>query len=169
MIDLRRILLIVLGMVGALLVQTTLFGRVRIGGIAPDIVILAVIFFSLRARAETAMLAAFSIGFVFDAVASSSALGLRAIAYTTVAFVAVRTRDRADLGPLAVAVWAGMMTLVGIATVLLVGTLFGQFSMGFSQAGRRLLLVPLFNAAIAVVLAPFTTRLLDGRRGAIGL
>lgn len=169
MIDVRRTLLIVVGMVGALLVQTTLFGRVRIGGIAPDIVILAVIFFSLRARAETAMLAAFSIGFVFDAVASSSALGLRAIAYTTVAFVAVRTRDRADLGPLAVAVWAGMMTCVGIATVLLVGTLFGQFNMGFGQAGRRLLLVPLFNAGIAVVLSPFTTRLLDGRRGAIGL
>jgi rod shape-determining protein MreD len=70
-----------------------------IGGIAPDVVILAVVLFSLRARAETAMLAAFSIGFLFDAVASSSALGLRAIAYTTVAFVAVKTRDRADLGP----------------------------------------------------------------------
>jgi len=169
MIDLRRTLLIVIGMVGALVVQTTLFGRVRLGGIAPDMVILAVVFFSLRARAETAMLAAFSIGFLFDAVASSSALGLRAIAYTTVAFVAVRTRDRADIGPLAVAVWAGLMTLVGITAILLVGTLFGQFSMGFGQASRRIFLVPLFNAGIAVVLSPFTSRLLDGRRGVMGL
>lgn len=169
MIDVRRTLLIIAGMVGALVVQTTLFGRVRVGGIAPDMVILAVVLFSLRARAETAMLAAFSIGFVFDAVASSSALGLRAIAYTSVAFVAVRTRDRADLGPLAVAIWAGLMTLVGVGAVLLVGTLFGQFAMGFEQAGRRLLLVPLFNAGIAVLLSPFTTRLLDGRRGVIGL
>jgi rod shape-determining protein MreD len=167
--DIRRALLVIVGMVAALVVQTTLFGRVRVGGIAPDVVILAVVLLSLRARAETAMLAAFSIGFLFDAVATSSALGLRAIAYTTVAFVAVRTRDRADLGPLTVAVWAGLMTLVGIGAILLVGTLFGQIGMGFGQAGRRLLLVPLFNAGIALALSPFTSRLLDGRRGVIGL
>lgn len=169
MIDLRRTALIVLGMVGALVMQTTLFGRVRLGGIAPDVVILAVVLFSLRARAETAMLAGFSIGFLFDAVASSSALGLRAIAYTTVAFVAVKTRDRADLGPIAVAVWAGLMTLVGLTALLVIGTLFGQVPLGFGQASRRLFLVPLYNTGIALLLSPFTSRLLDGRRGVIGL
>jgi rod shape-determining protein MreD len=169
MIDFRRTVLIMVGLIGALVIQTTLFGRVRVGGIAPDVVILAVILFALRARPETAMLAAFSVGFLFDAVASSSALGLRAIAYTTVAFVAIRTRDRADLGPVAVAVWAGLMTLVAIGTILVVGTLFGQITMGFEQAGRRLLLVPLFNLGIALLLSPFTSRLLDGRRGVMGL
>lgn len=167
--DFRRTALIVLGMVGALVMQTTLFGRVRLGGIAPDVVILAVVLFSLRARAETAMLAGFSIGFLFDAVASSSALGLRAIAYTTVAFVAVKTRDRADLGPIAVAVWAGLMTLVGLTAILVIGTLFGQVTMGFGQASRRLFLVPVYNTGIALLLSPFTSRLLDGRRGVIGL
>lgn len=165
----RRSLLIVALLVGALVVQTTLFGRVRIGGIAPDLVILAIVFFALRSRAETAMLAAFTIGFLFDAVASSSALGLRAIAYTTVAFVAVKTRERADLGPIAVALWVGLMTLVGVAAIFLVGTLFGQIDLGFGQAGRRLLLIPLFNAGIAVLLSPLSSRLLDGRRGVIGL
>ena len=165
----RRVLLVIVGMVAALVIQTTLFGRVRIGGIAPDLVLLAVILFSLRARAETAMLAAFSIGFLFDAVATSSALGLRALAYTTVAFVAVKTRDRADLGPIAVAVWAGLMTLVGIGAIFLVGTLFGQILMGFGQASRRLLLVPLFNTGIALALSPLTSRMLDGRRGVMGL
>ncbi len=165
----RRTLLIVAGMLGALVIQTTLFGRVRVGGIAPDVVILAVVLFALRARPETAMLAAFSVGFLFDAIATSSALGLRAMAYTTVAFVAVRTRDRADLGPVAVAVWVGLMTLVGIAAILLVGTLFGQVSMGFAQASRRLFLVPLLNTALALVLSPLTTRVLDGRKGMIRL
>lgn len=169
MIDLRRTLLVIVGMAGALVIQTTLFGRVRLGGIAPDLVILAVVLFSLRARPETAMLAAFSVGFLFDAVATSSALGLRAIAYTTVAFVAVRTRDRADLGPVAVALWAGLMTLVGIGAILLIGTLFGQLAMGFAQASRRLFLVPLFNMGIALLLAPLTSRMLDGRRGMMGL
>lgn len=169
MIDVRRSLLVVVALLGALVVQTTLFGRVRIGGIAPDVVILAVIVVSLRARAETAMLAAFTIGFLFDAVASSSALGLRAMAYTTVAFLAVRTRDRADLGPLAVAFWAGAMTLVGVGAIFVVGTLFGQIAMDFGQAARRLMLIPLFNAGIAVLLSPLTSRMLDGRRGVIGL
>lgn len=168
MIDMRRSLLVATGMLVALVVQTTLFGRVRLGGIAPDVVILAIVLLALRARPETTMLAAFTIGFVFDAAAASSALGLRAIAYTTVAFVAVRTRDRADLGPLVVALWAALMTLVGIGMILLVGTLFGQVTMDFSEAARRLLLVPVFNAGIALVLSPFTSRLLDGRRGVMG-
>jgi rod shape-determining protein MreD len=168
-IDARRALFIAVGMLGALVVQTTLFGRVRPGGIAPDVVILAVVLFSLRARPETAMLAAFSVGFLFDAVATSSALGLRAMAYTTVAFVAVKTRDRADLGPLSVALWAGLMTLVGISAILLVGTLFGQVTMGFAQASRRLFLVPLFNTGIALLLSPLITRVLDGRKGVMGL
>lgn len=162
----RRGLAVGVGLILALVVQTTLFGRVRIGGIAPDIVILAVVLLTLRLRAETALLAAFSIGFLFDATATTSALGMRAIAYTTVAFVAVRTRDRADLGPAAVAVWAGVMTLVGIVTLLLVGTLFGQDPMGWSEASRRMLLIPLFNALLALALAPVTSRLLDGPRGA---
>lgn len=165
----RRSLLVAVALVGALVLQTTLFGRVRIGGIAPDVVILAVIVMSLRARAETAMLAAFTIGLLFDAVASNSALGLRAMAYTTVAFVAVRTRDRADLGALAVAIWAGAMTLVGVGAIFLVGTLFGQNPMEFGQAARRLMLIPLFNTGLAVLLSPLTTRMLDGRRGVIGL
>lgn len=169
MMDVRRSLVVAVAFVAALVVQTTLFGRVRIGGIAPDVVILAVIVYSLRARAEIAMLAAFTVGFLFDAVASSSALGLRAMAYTTVAFLAVRTRDRADLGPLAVAIWAGVMTLVGVGAIFLVGTLFGQIAMDFGQAARRLMLIPLFNAGIAVLLSPLTTRMLDGRRGVIGL
>lgn len=168
MIDLRRALLVGLGMLGAVVLQTTLFGRVRIGGIAPDVVILAVALFTFRARPETALLVAFSVGFLMDAVASSGALGLRAIAYTTVAFVAARTRERADLGPLAVAVWIAVMTFIGIATILLVGTIFGQEAMGLGQAVRRMLLVPLFNAGIALLLSPFTSRLLEGRRGVIG-
>jgi len=168
MIDIRRLLVIALGMLAAVVLQTTLFGEVRIGGIAPDVVILAIALLSLRGRPETTLLVAFTVGFLFDASASSTALGLRAIAYTTVAFVAIRTRERADLGPAMVAIWVGAMTLVGIATILLVGTIFGQLAMGFGEAIRRVLLVPLFNAGIALLLSPFTSRLLDGRRGVIG-
>lgn len=165
----RRSLLAMIALVGALVLQTTLFGQVRIGGIAPDVVILVVVVLALRARAETAMLAGFTIGLLFDAVASTSALGLRAMAYTTVAFLAVRTRDRADLGAVAVAIWAGVMTLVGVGVIFLVGTLFGQAPMAVGQVARRLMLIPLFNAGIAVLLSPLTTRMLDGRRGVIGL
>lgn len=161
-------MLIGLGMLLAVVVQTTLFGRVRIGGVAPDIVILALVLMALRARPEVTLLTAFSVGVVVDAVAASSALGLRAIAYTTVAYVASRTRDRADFGPVAVALWAAAMTLVGIAVIFVVGTLFGQGDMAVGEALRRLLLIPSFNFVIALLLSPLTTRLLDGRPGVIG-
>lgn len=167
MTGVRRPVLIGLGLLAAVVVQTTLFGRVRLGGIAPDIVILSLILFTVRARADVAMLTGFSVGLLVDAVAASSALGLRAAAYTTVAFVAVKSRDRAEFGPVAVALWAGAMTLVGVSVILIVGTLFGQLQLDFGEATRRALLIPAFNFVITLFLSPLTTRLLDGRPGVI--
>ena len=56
----------------------------------------------------------------------ASLIGLRAVVYTTVAYIAIRTRERAELGRVTIAVWAGLLTLLGVVLLLLIGTLFGQ-------------------------------------------
>ncbi len=152
-----------LGLVLAVLIQTTLFGRVRLAGLAPDVVMIAVILSALRLRGEQALAVAFLGGLVFDAL-SANALGLRAFVYTFVAYLALRTRDRADVGAVVVAVWVGLVSVAGIVLLLLVGTLFGQFAMSGGEAMRRVLLIPVFNFLVALILSPFISRLLRPAR-----
>lgn len=163
----RAIVLAVVGVLAALALQTTLFGRVTIAGVAPDAVLIAVLLFAVRSRSEPAIVFAFVAGLVFDAL-SVTALGLRAGIYATVAFLGIRTIDRMDSNPFSVAAWVGLMTLAGVLLYLVVGTIFGQVNMDAGEAMRRIILVPIYNLALAVVLAPLSARLLaPSRRGFI--
>lgn len=156
-----------LALVAAVIIQTTLFGRVRLAGLAPDIVMVVVPLTVLRLRNEQALVVAFLGGLVFDAL-SANALGLRAFVYTAVAFIAIRTQDRADFSAAAVAVWIGAISIVGVALLLILGTLFGQFGMDGGEAMRRLLLIPIFDFLVALVASPISTRLLEpARRGGL--
>lgn len=161
--DGRRPLLVALAVGAALLLQVTLFGRVRVAGIAPDLVVLVAILATLRLRNETALLVAFGAGLVFDAL-SATAVGLRALSYTLVVYVAIRTRDRADAGPFSVAVWVGLLTLLGAVLFLVIGTIFGQVGLEPEQAMRRLLVLPVLNTAVAMLLTPLVARLLEPDR-----
>lgn len=157
---------LVFGLVGvlvALVLQTTLFGRIRLGGISPDLVLVVILFFAVRTRSEAAIIFGFTAGLVFDAL-SSTALGLRAGVYTAVAFIAIRTIDRMDSSPLSVALWVGLLTISGVVLFLLVGTIFGQVTMDMGEAMRRVILVPLYNLVVALLLAPLSTRLLAPAR-----
>lgn len=144
----------------AIVAQTTLFGRINLDGIAPDVVMLTVILASLRLRNETALLMAFTTGLAMDAL-GSNALGLRALTLTAVAFLAVRTRERAEFSPLAAAVWAGLLTLAGVVLYVVVGTLVSQVDMDGGQALRRILLVPLLTFLVALLAWPVLARLTE--------
>lgn len=162
---LRSLALAVVGALTALVIQTTLFGRLTIAGVAPDVVLISVLLFAVRSRSEPAILFAFMTGLVFDAL-SVTALGLRAGVYSAVAFVAIRTIERMDSNPFSVAAWIGMMSLAGVALFLVVGTIFGQISMDAGEAMRRIILVPIYNLALATLLSPVSARLLaPSRRG----
>lgn len=88
-------------------------------------------------------------------------MGLRAVVYITVVYIALRTRERADFSTLAVAVWTGLLSLVGVVLFLLVGTIFSQVVLDGEEALRRVLLVPLLNLLIAMALTPLIARLLE--------
>lgn len=161
----RSGLLAAVGVLVALVVQTTLFGRLTVAGVTPDVVLVAVLLFAVRSRSEPAILFAFVSGLVFDAL-SVTALGLRAGVYAAVAFVAIRTIERMDSNPFSVAAWVGMLTLAGVVLFLVVGTIFGQVNMNAGEAMRRVILVPIYNLVLAAMLSPLSARLLaPSRRG----
>lgn len=161
----RTVLVISLLVVFAVVVQTTLFGRLRI--VTPDLVMLIGILLALtRVRTEAVLGVAFISGLIMDLL-GASLIGLRAVVYTTVAFIAVRTRERAELGRVTIALWAGVLTLVGVVMLVLIGTLFGEVSLLGEDAVSRMILVPLANLAVAALLAPSFVRFVDRDRTAL--
>jgi rod shape-determining protein MreD len=155
----RTLILVSLAIVIAVVVQTTLFGQLEL--ITPDLVMLVSIMLSLtRIRSEIVLGLAFLSGLIVDLL-GSSLLGLRAIVFTAVAYIAVRTTERAEVGRLATALWVGALTLVGVVLLILVGTIFGQTSLLGDGALTHVVFVPLTNLAIAALLAPLFVRLID--------
>lgn len=143
----------------AVVLQSTLFGRIRV--ITPDLVLLVAILIALtRIKPELLLAIAFSAGLVVDLL-GSSLLGLRAIVFMSAAYIALRTRERADIGRIATALWAGGLTLIGVVLLVLLGTLFGQSTILGEHVLSRLITVPLANMLLAFMIAPVLVRTVD--------
>ncbi len=147
----------------AVVLQTTLLGQIR--PFAPDLVLLMVVLFALtRTRVELVLLIAFAAGLVVDLV-GASLVGLRAVAYTAVAYTAIRSAERAEIGRLAMSLWAGVLSFMGLALVVIIGTLFGQTNLVGPDIGTRMIVIPLINAGLAALIAPLFVRMIDRDAG----
>ena len=156
---LRTSLLVTSIFLVAIVLQTTLFSQTTV--FVPDLVMLVVILLALtKLRPEAVLGIAFLGGLAVDLL-GSSLLGLRAMVFTVVAYAALRTRDRADLGRVVTALWAGFLTFGGVVLLLVVGTLFGQTVLLGDGVVDLLLLVPLANMILTWIFAPVMVRLID--------
>jgi len=155
----RSVVIVFLALLLAVVLQTTLFSQTSI--FTPDLVLLVVVMFCLtKMRPEALLGLAFVAGVTVDLL-GSAVLGCRAMVFTLVAYLAIRTRDRADIGRLITGLWAGLLTLVGVVLLILVGTLFGQTVLLGEGVVDRLFLVPIANMVLAWILAPSFVRLID--------
>ncbi|MEX1038236.1 MAG: rod shape-determining protein MreD [Acidimicrobiia bacterium] len=155
----RSSAIVFLIVVAAVVLQTTLFGTIRV--ITPDLVLLVSILFALtRIKPELILAITFSAGLMVDLI-GSSLLGLRAIVFTSAAYIAIRTRERADIGRIATALWAGALTLIGVLLLVLLGTLFGQSTLLGEHVFSRLITIPLANMVLAFLIAPILVRVVD--------
>jgi rod shape-determining protein MreD len=156
---LRAVLTIGLLILLAVVLQTTLFSQTRV--FTPDLVLLVVIMLSLtRIRPELVLGLAFVAGLTVDLV-GAAVLGLRAIVFTIVAYVAIRTRERAQSGRIFTGIWAGLLTFSGVVVLVVVGTLFGQTVLLGEGITDRLVLVPLSNLVLAMIFTPLFVRVVD--------
>jgi rod shape-determining protein MreD len=156
---LRTVLTVGLLLLVALVLQTTLFSQIEV--FTPDLVMLVVIVLGLtKIRPELVLAIGFVSGLAVDLL-GTAVLGLRAMVFTVVAFLALRTRERADIGRFVTALWAGLITLAGIVLLILVGTLFGQTVLLGEGVVDRLVLVPIANLIVAWIFAPIFVRIID--------
>lgn len=143
----------------SVVLETTLFSQTEV--FIPDLVMLSVILFALtRVRPEAVLGIGFLAGLIVDLL-GSALLGLRAIVFTIVAYLALRTRERADIGRIVTALWAGLLTFAGAVLLYVIGTLFGQNVLLGDGVVDLLILVPLTNAILAGMFAPLVVRLID--------
>ncbi|MFZ0012955.1 MAG: rod shape-determining protein MreD [Acidimicrobiia bacterium] len=155
----RSVLIVASMLLIAVVLQTTLFSQTEI--FIPDLVMLMVILLALtRLRQEVVLGIGFVAGLVVDLL-GSSVLGLRAIVFTIVAFLALKTRERADLGRFVTGLWAGLLSFAGALLILTIGTLFGQTVLLGDGVVELLLFVPLANLVLAWLFAPVVVRLID--------
>jgi rod shape-determining protein MreD len=125
---------------------------------------LVVILGALWLRPELAVIVGFVAGLLVDLIVAGGVLGLRALAYTVVAYVASRTKHRTDIGPWAVGVWAALLSVLGVVVFLILGSLFGEAAELGENAVRRIIQVPLINGILATLLSGWVGRLIAGRR-----
>lgn len=153
----QRFLLGAVTIVTALLLQTTVLGRLPLPGAAPDLVLVLVIAFALAEGPMSGMVTGFAAGLLADGL-SDHELGRLALAYAVAGFVTGNLQDhteRSTLQPFG-AVLLGALTWLGVYA--LEGILLGD---------PRVTLEPLLRAAFStvpydVVLTPFVVPLVAG-------
>lgn len=163
--NMRSITLSLVFVVLAVLIQTTLFNTIRPFGVSPDVVMLTIIACARWMEPEPGVLLGFTGGLAID-LFGSAPLGLQALAFTLVAYVTVRTRDRFDYSAPSTGIAVGFLSLLGVLIVAVVGTLFGQGTLGSPTILKTLFLVPVFNIVVGLAVLPMVASYLGSRQPA---
>lgn len=156
---------VVVLMAVAIVLQTVVLNRIRVFGVAPNVVLVMVILLARWIEPRAVLLVGFTSGLVLDLLGSST-LGLRALVLTVVAFVASRFTSNAPLASV-----AGVWPISLLATVLsfVLRTLSGQGSLIQAELLTSALVGPILDLALAALLFPLLARLLstERERGAV--
>ncbi len=145
-------------MVAVVVLQTSVVGRLQIGGVSPDLVIMLVAYSAFRLRDNGVIMLGFSAGLLLDA-SGTSVMGLVAFAMTLVAWGAALSREQGGRGVMVNALRILLLTLAGIAVHAVISIAFGEWSLAIWETLQRISLIPVLNFLLAMVLFPLTSRL----------
>lgn len=146
------------GMVAVVVLQTSVVGRLQLGGVSPDLVIMLVAYSAFRLRDNGVIMLGFSAGLLLDA-SGTSVMGLVAFAMTLVAWGAALSREQGGRGVMVNALRILLLTLAGIAVHAVISIAFGEWSLAIWETLQRISLIPVLNFLLAMVLFPLTSRL----------
>ena len=142
----------------AVVLQTSVMGRVQVAGVSPDLVTVVLAYAAFRVRDNGVLLLGFAGGLLLD-VTGTAVVGLWSFALTLVAWGAVLTREQGGRGVSVNGLRVLLLTLAGIAAHTVISIAFGEWSLVLWEALRLVILTPVLNFLVAMVLFPVSSRL----------
>lgn len=149
-----------LTMLGALLLQVALVPYLAVGGMTPNVLLLAAVTIALVKGPRAGMVAGFAGGVLFDLLGSGP-IGVGALVFCLVAFIAASLKQNtfAD-GWLVPLVIVFLTSFVAEISYMMVLAVLGQGAGTLSGVLGRAFPASLYNAMVAVVVYPWVARFL---------
>ena len=152
----RNLIIIIVILAAALLLQSTLLERVAIRGVKPDLVLIILVFVSLRKGSMAGQLSGFISG-IFFFFFSLAPLGFHAFSRTLIGFLYGLFEGNIYLDPVFMPlIVVAMATLIEAILSSLVVVIFSISTTGYGSWGVRLFIEVGYNA----LLSPFLFALL---------
>lgn len=162
----RRAVLVVLLLVSALVLQSTLFTSWTLFGVVPQLVFVIVVCLACIETESLALMAAFAGGLLIDLLAPGSLLGLTSLVFVIVALAASRASDYAPRGSIGFPVLAVVVGSVGGETFYaFFSVLLGRNWVSIGDTLRLGALVVLYNTLLAPLILFLVRSGVDAVRG----
>jgi rod shape-determining protein MreD len=160
----RRVVVIVMVLVTALLLQSTLFPQLSLLGVRPELVFMVTILFALiEGPAEGAVVGFF--GGLFQDFLLNDPKGITALTLTVLGYAVGLSRQYiTSPSPLLPTILVALGTAAGVAFHSVVSFLLGRFDHTFSFTVKVILLTALYGAVLTPIVYPTVRRLAEGSR-----
>lgn len=159
----RRALTLVVVVVTALLLQTTVFSDVTLLGAKPELVYLVTIIFAILEGPSGGAVAGFVGGMAQDFLTPDSPKGITALTLTLLGYVIGLSRQYiVSPSPALPTLLVGVGTFAGVLFYGLVSFLLGQFEGDFVYLVRVAGLSALYNAILTPLVFPLLRRISEG-------
>ncbi len=160
----RRVLSIIAVVVTALLLQSTVFGDLKLLGVRPELLYLVTIVIAILEGPQEGAVVGFAGGMAQDFMLNQPK-GITALTLTLVGYsVGLARQYIVSPSPLLPTILVGAGTAAGLIFYQTVAFLLGQLDEPFSYAVRVTVLASLYNALLTPILYPLLRRVIEGSR-----
>jgi rod shape-determining protein MreD len=160
----RRVLSIIAVVVTALLLQSTVFGDLKLLGVRPELLYLVTIVIAILEGPQEGAIVGFAGGMAQDFMLNQPK-GITALTLTLVGYAVGLARQYiVSPSPLLPTILVAAGTAAGLIFYQTVAFLLGQLDEPFSYAVRVTLLTSLYNAILTPIFYPLLRRVIEGSR-----
>jgi rod shape-determining protein MreD len=161
---LRRVLVLAAVIVTALLLQSTVFGELRLLGVRPELLFLVTIAVALLEGPNEGAVVGFAAGLAQDFLMNQPK-GITALTLTLVGYgVGMSRQFLVSASPLLPTAIVFGATAIGMAFYEIVSFLLGNFEASVGYGLKVALLTALYNAVLTPIVYPLLRRLLETSR-----
>jgi len=157
----RRAIILGLIILTALVLQSTIFGDIRLIGARPELLYMVTIFIAMREGPREGMVAGFASGMAYDFMLNHPK-GMEALTLTLLGYVIGMLRQYiVTPSPWLPVILAGVGTFGGLLFYAILASLLGELQVGWGYVVRVAFFASAYNALLAPIVYPLIRRVTD--------